>query len=183
MNLNLRKSVLLVGALASLGLSYTTEALATSPNFAVNSVQQSKKVTGNVSDAEGPIIGASVVEKGNPSNGAVTDLDGNFTLNVKPGATIVVTYIGYQKQEIAVGNQSSLKITMKTDDKTLDEVVVVGYGVQKKKLVTGSTIEVRALKKVPVFGKTNKKAASYCTSEQFSDGQILNLFCLTQWLR
>ena len=143
MNLNLRKSVLLVGALASLGLSYTTEALATSPNFAVNSVQQSKKVTGNVSDAEGPIIGASVVEKGNPNNGAVTDLDGNFTLNVKPGATIVVTYIGYQKQEVAVGNQSSFKITMKTDDKTLEEVVVVGYGVQKKKLVTGSTIEVK----------------------------------------
>ena len=91
MNLNLRKSVLLVGALASLGLSYTTEALATSPNFAVNSVQQSKKVTGNVSDAEGPIIGASVVEKGNAGNGTVTDLDGNFSLNVKPGATIVIT--------------------------------------------------------------------------------------------
>lgn len=143
MNLNLRKSVLLVGALASLGLSYTTEALATSPNFAVNSVQQSKKVTGNVSDAEGPIIGASVVEKGNAGNGTVTDLDGNFSLNVKPGSTIVITYIGYQKQEITVGNQSSLKITMKTDDKTLDEVVVVGYGVQKKKLVTGATIEVK----------------------------------------
>ena len=143
MNLNLRKSVLLVGALASLGLSYTTEALATSPNFAVNSVQQSKKVTGNVSDAEGPIIGASVVEKGNPSNGAVTDLDGNFSLNVKPGATIVITYIGYQKQEIVVGNQSNFNVTMKTDDKTLEEVVVVGYGVQKKKLVTGSTIEVK----------------------------------------
>ncbi len=143
MNLNLRKSVLLVGALASLGLSYTTEALATSPNQAVNAVQQAKKVTGNVSDAEGPIIGASVVEKGNAGNGTVTDLDGNFSLNVKPGATIVITYIGYQKQEIAVGNQSSFKITMKTDDKTLDEVVVVGYGVQKKKLVTGSTIEVK----------------------------------------
>ena len=143
MNLNLRKSVLLVGALASLGLSYTTEALATSPNFAVNSVQQSKKVTGNVSDAEGPIIGASVVEKGNAGNGTVTDLDGNFALNVKPGATIVITYIGYQKQEIVVGNQSNLNVTMKTDDKTLEEVVVVGYGVQKKKLVTGSTIEVK----------------------------------------
>ena len=143
MNLNLRKSVLLVGALASLGLSYTTEALATSPNFAVNSVQQSKKVTGNVSDAEGPIIGASVVEKGNAGNGTVTDLDGNFSLNVKPGATIVITYIGYQKQEIVVGNQSSFNVTMKTDDKTLEEVVVVGYGVQKKKLVTGSTIEVK----------------------------------------
>lgn len=135
--------MLLVGALASLGLSYTTEALATPPYQTVDAVQQAKKVTGNVSDAEGPIIGASVVEKGNPGNGTVTDLDGNFTLNVKPGSTIVITYIGYQKQEIAVGNQSSLKITMKTDDKTLDEVVVVGYGVQKKKLVTGSTIEVK----------------------------------------
>ena len=143
MNLNLRKSVLLVGALASLGLSYTTEALATSPNFAVNSVQQSKKVTGNVSDAEGPIIGASVVEKGNAGNGTVTDLDGNFVLNVKPGATIFITYIGYQKQEIVVGNQSNFNVTMKIDDKTLEEVVVVGYGVQKKKLVTGSTIEVK----------------------------------------
>ncbi|MFR2975769.1 MAG: SusC/RagA family TonB-linked outer membrane protein [Segatella copri] len=143
MNLNLKKSMLLVGALASLGLSYTTEAWAASPSQSVNAVQQAKKVTGNVSDAEGPIIGASVVEKGNPGNGTVTDLDGNFTLNVKPGATIVITYIGYQKQEIAVGNQSNISVTMKTDDKTLDEVVVVGYGVQKKKLVTGSTIEVK----------------------------------------
>ena len=135
--------MLLVGALASLGLSYTTEAWAASPSQSVNAVQQAKKVTGNVSDAEGPIIGASVVEKGNPGNGTVTDLDGNFTLNVKPGSTIVITYIGYQKQEIAVGNQSNISVTMKTDDKTLDEVVVVGYGVQKKKLVTGSTIEVK----------------------------------------
>lgn len=135
--------MLLVGALASLGLSYTTEAWAASPSQSVNAVQQAKKVTGNVSDAEGPIIGASVVEKGNPGNGTVSDLDGNFTLNVKPGATIVITYIGYQKQEIAVGNQSNISVTMKTDDKTLDEVVVVGYGVQKKKLVTGSTIEVK----------------------------------------
>ena len=75
--------MLLVGALASLGLSYTTEAWAASPSQSVNAVQQAKKVTGNVSDAEGPIIGASVVEKGNPGNGTVTDLDGNFTLNVK----------------------------------------------------------------------------------------------------
>jgi len=143
MNLNLKKSMLLVGALATLGLSYTTEAYATHPNQTVNSVQQAKKVTGNVSDAEGPVIGASVVEKGNPSNGTVTDLDGNFVLNVKPGSTIVITYIGYQKQEIAVGNQSKLNVTMKTDDKTLDEVVVVGYGVQKKKLVTGATVQVK----------------------------------------
>ncbi len=135
--------MLLVGALASLGLGYTTEAYAASPNQMANSVQQTKKVTGNVTDAEGPVVGASVVEKGNPSNGAVTDLDGNFTLNVKPGATIVVTYIGYKTQEIVVGNQSNINVTMQNDDKTLDEVVVVGYGVQKKKLVTGATVEIK----------------------------------------
>ncbi len=135
--------MLLMGTCAALGMGYSTQAFATSPSQAVNAVQQSKKVTGNVIDSEGPVIGASVVEKGNPSNGTVTDLDGNFTLNVKPGATIVVTYIGYKTQEIAVGNQSNFNITLATDDKTLDEVVVVGYGVQKKKLVTGSTIEVK----------------------------------------
>lgn len=64
-------------------------------------------------------------------------------MNVKPGSTIVITYIGYQKQEIAVGNQSNISVTMKTDDKSLDEVVVVGYGVQKKKLVTGATVQVK----------------------------------------
>ncbi len=135
--------MLLMGTCAALGMGYSTQAFATSPSQAVNAVQQSKKVTGNVVDSEGPVIGASVVEKGNPSNGAVTDLDGNFTLNVKPGATIVVTYIGYKTQEIAVGNQSNFNITLATDDKTLEEVVVVGYGVQKKKLVTGATVQVK----------------------------------------
>jgi len=135
--------MLFCGALVALGMSYSTQALATPPYQTVDAVQQAKKVSGNVSDAEGPIIGASVVEKGNPSNGTVTDLDGNFVLNVKPGSTIVITYIGYKKEEIAVGNQSNIKVTMKTDDKSLDEVVVVGYGVQKKKLVTGATIEVK----------------------------------------
>ena len=143
MNQNFRKTMLLMGACATLGLSYSTNVLATPPYQTVNSVQQAKKVSGNVTDAEGPVIGASVVEKGNPSNGAVTDLDGNFTLNVKPGATIVVTYIGYKTQEIAVGNQSNINIKLATDDKTLDEVVVVGYGVQKKKLVTGATVQVK----------------------------------------
>ncbi len=143
MNQNFRRTMLLMGTCAALGMGYSTQAFATSPSQAVNAVQQSKKVTGNVVDSEGPVIGASVVEKGNPSNGAVTDLDGNFTLNVKPGATIVVTYIGYKTQEIAVGNQSNFNITLATDDKTLEEVVVVGYGVQKKKLVTGATVQVK----------------------------------------
>lgn len=94
-------------------------------------------------DADGPIIGASIVEKGNPKNGAVTDLDGNFSLNVRPGATLVVSYIGYKTQEVTVGNQPDIAITLKNDEKTLEDVVVVGYGVQKKKLVTGATVEVK----------------------------------------
>lgn len=97
---------------------------------------------GSVQDAMGPVIGASVVEKGT-KNATVTDLDGNFSINVKPGATLVISYLGYKTQEIAVGNQSTLSVTMAEEDNSLDEVVVVGYGVQKKKLVTGATVQVK----------------------------------------
>ena len=82
------------------------------------------------------------MEKGT-TNGTVTDFDGNFTLNVNPGATIVLSYIGYETQEIKVGNQSNFNITLNEDDAVLEEVVVVGYGVQKKKLVTGATVQVK----------------------------------------
>ena len=105
-------------------------------------VQQSKTVTGTVSDAGGPVIGATIMEKGT-SNGTVTDLDGNFSLNVQPGATIVISYIGYKTQEVVVGNQSNFTIDLTEDADVLEEVVVVGYGVQKKKLVTGATVQVK----------------------------------------
>lgn len=82
------------------------------------------------------------MEKGT-TNGAITDLDGAFTLNIKPGASITITYIGYLSQTINTNNQSNFKITLKEDTETLDEVVVVGYGVQKKKLVTGATVQVK----------------------------------------
>lgn len=76
------------------------------------------KVTGVVNDAYGPVIGASVVEKGNPSNGVITDLDGNFELNVTPGATIVVSYVGYESQDILVKEQkrflSASKLAIKS---------------------------------------------------------------------
>ena len=109
----------------------------------VQAVQQStKKVTGTVSDAQGPVIGASVVEKGT-SNGVVTDFDGNFTLNVQPGATLVISYIGYTTQEISIGNQTNFSITLEEDNASLDEVVVIGYGTMKKKLVTGATVQVK----------------------------------------
>lgn len=121
---------------------YSPRLMAASPEQAIEAVQQTKKVTGRVVDSQGPIIGASVVEKGT-TNGTVTDLDGNYTLNVKPGATLVVSYLGYKSQEIKVGNQEKVFVTMEYSSENLNEVVVVGYGVQKKKLITGSTVEVK----------------------------------------
>ena len=108
--------------------------------------QQSNKVTGKVSDATGPIIGASVVEKGT-ANGTITDLDGNFSLNVKAGATLVVSYVGYKSEEVKAG-RGPLNITLKEDAKALDEVVVVGYGNQRKVSVVGaqSTMDVKDIK-------------------------------------
>ena len=140
MNRNFGKTALLMGAMTLLGLGYSSNANAAD---AVQEVQQAtKKITGTVVDAMGPVIGASVMEKGT-SNGTITDLDGNFTLNVKPGATIVVSFIGFETQQIAVGNRDNFQITLKDDNAVLEEVVVVGYGVQKKKLVTGATVQVK----------------------------------------
>lgn len=108
----------------------------------VAAVAQTTTIRGTVEDSVGPVIGASVIEQGT-SNGAITDLDGNFTLNVKSGASIEVSSIGYKTQVIAVGNQTSFKIVLEEDTELLEEVVVVGYGTQKKKLVTGSTVQVK----------------------------------------
>ena len=141
MNRNFRKTALMMSALAMLGIGYSSNAYAAG---APQEVQQAtKKITGTVVDSQGPVIGASVVEKGKSGNGVITDFDGNFTLTVSPGATIVISYIGYETQEVKVGNQSNLNITLKEDNAQLDEVVVVGYGVQKKKLVTGATVQVK----------------------------------------
>ena len=142
MNQRIRKTALLMSALALMGLCYSPNA-----NAAVNAtdgVQQStKKVTGTVSDAQGPVIGATVMEKGNTSNGVITDIDGNYSINVKPGATLVISYVGYITQEIAVGSQSVINVTIEEDSESLEEVVVVGYGTMKKKLVTGATVQVK----------------------------------------
>ena len=140
MSQKIRKTALLMGACSLLGM-YSP--LVANAENSVQAVQQStKKITGTVSDSQGPVIGASIVEKGT-TNGTVTDLDGNFTLNVKPGATLVISYIGYTTQEIATGSQSSFNVTLQEDNTALEEVVVVGYGVQKKKLLTGATVQVK----------------------------------------
>ena len=105
----------------------------------VMAVQQGKKVTGVVVDGAGePVIGANVVVKGT-TNGTITDFDGNYTIEGVPAdGILVISYIGYLSQEIPVGNQSMIKVTLKEDTQTLDEVVVVGYGTMKKSDVTGS---------------------------------------------
>ena len=130
-----------MSAMAMLSLGYSSNAYAAGSPQEVQ--QATKKITGTVVDASGPIIGASVVEKGKTGNGVITDFDGNFTLNVTPGATIVISYVGYETQEIKVGNQDNFQITLKEDNAQLDEVVVVGYGTMKKKLVTGATVQVK----------------------------------------
>ena len=105
--------------------------------------QQSKKITGTVVDATGmPVIGANVMVKGT-TNGTITDMDGKFSLEVEDGAVLQVSYIGFANQEIKVGNQTSLSIAMKEDAEALDELVVVGYGVQKKANLTGSVSTVK----------------------------------------
>ena len=100
-------------------------------------------ISGTVVDDQGEaVIGASVVEKGNPQNGTITDFDGKFTIKVNQGATIVVSYIGYVTQEVRATN--NMRVVMKEDAQTLQDVVVIGYGVQKKSVVTASIAKVSA---------------------------------------
>ena len=119
----------------------------------VMAVQQGKKVTGVVVDGTGePVIGANVVVKGT-TNGTITDFDGNYTIEgVSANDVLVVSYIGYLSQEIPVGSQSAINVTLKEDTQTLDEVVVVGYGVSRKKDLTGavSVLKIDDLKDTPV---------------------------------
>lgn len=123
------------GALPTLAANETLS----NPN--VENVQQNEvTVKGVVKDANGEaIIGASVIEKGNAKNGTVTDLDGNYTLKVKRGATLTISYIGYISQETKGGN-----IILEEDLKSLNEVVVIGYGTQKKADVTSAVVSVKA---------------------------------------
>ena len=99
-------------------------------------------IKGTVIDENGePVIGATVAEKSNPKNATITDFDGNFTVNVNAGKIIQITYIGYETQEAAAKNGMTIKL--RPDNKVLDEVVVVGYGVQKKSSVTGAISQVK----------------------------------------
>ena len=104
----------------------------------LNAQSSTINVKGVVNDAMGPVIGASVVEKGNATNGTITDIDGNFSLKVPSDATLTISFIGYKTVELPVAGKTSFTVTLKEDSEMLDEVVVVGFGTQKKVNLTGS---------------------------------------------
>ena len=107
-------------------------------------VQQNRKmVTGTVTDSYGPVIGASVIVKGT-TNGVITDMDGNFKLEVPVGATIVISYVGYNDKEIKYNGESTLKIELNENVQELQEVQVIAYGATKKVTVTGAMSSITA---------------------------------------
>ena len=136
MSFKAKKTALFVG-LCFLGMITAQQASAATESVA--SVQQTKQATGQVSDSQGPLIGATVMEKGT-NNGTVTDFDGNFSLNVKPGATLVISYVGYVSQEIKAGD--NVRVNLKEDGHVVNEVVVIGYGTQRREAVTGSVANI-----------------------------------------
>ena len=142
MNKNVKRCALVAGAfaMASMGNVYQVQA---SELHASEVLQQAKRqIKGKVVDAAGEtVIGANVLEKGT-TNGVITDIDGNFVLNVSSGATLEISYIGYVTQTIKITNQTSLHIVLKEDSETLDEVVVVGYGTMKKSDLSGASVSV-----------------------------------------
>lgn len=120
----------------------STQTYATESIGEMSISQQTKKVSGTVVDEAGmPIIGANVSQKGT-TNGIITDLDGKFSLNVPEGAVIEISYIGYLTQTIQVKGKTVFQVTMKEDAQNLDEVVVVGYGTQKKIDLTGAITQI-----------------------------------------
>ena len=144
MHVNFGKSVFAVG-LSLIGLMGAPQVAAAADIQSTDAVQQSKKVSGRVSDSEGALIGATVMEKGT-SNGVVTDIDGNFNINVQSGATLVISYVGYVTQEVRVGNQSTLNVLLEAEGGNLNEVVVIGYGTQRREAVTGSVANINGEK-------------------------------------
>lgn len=146
-----KKTTIIMGVCSFLSGTYTPLSAKVENSVAfVKVVQQSNKVTGNISDKSGPMIGATVMEKGT-RNGCVTDIDGNFSLNVKPGATLIISYLGYQTKNVVVGNQNNIKIILEEKGHSLNDVIVIGYGTQRKEAVTGSVANIKGdiIREVP----------------------------------
>lgn len=139
------KRLCLGACISLLGMFVALPLVASEASLNADVAQQAtKKVTGKVVDATGlSVIGANVYEKGT-TNGAITDIDGNFSLNVPKGASIVISCIGYNTQEIVVTSNSHYEVVLTEDTRGLEEIVVVGYGTQKKVNLTGSVAVVKS---------------------------------------
>lgn len=119
-------------------------------------VSQKRLVTGVVLDSQGePVVGANVFEKGEKTNGTITDIDGKFSLNVSDNATLVISFVGFKNQEIAVKGRDKIDIRLADDSELLDEVVVVGYMTQKKGLVTGAVSSMKIDEKLNTLPTTS----------------------------
>ena len=142
MDKHVRKCVLIAGAFATMSLGNVHQMQASVINVPEVAQQAKKQIKGKVVDASGEtVIGANVLEKGT-TNGVITDIDGNFIINVASGATLEISYIGYVTQTVKITNQTSLDIVLKEDSETLEEVVVVGYGTMKKSDLSGASVSV-----------------------------------------
>jgi TonB-linked SusC/RagA family outer membrane protein len=151
LKVNLQKAFLLFCFVALCGLLPAQNA-----NKASSKVAVAKKITGVITDNNGEsIIGASVIVKG-VNSGTITDMNGKFSLTIPEKATLIISYIGYTSKTISVGPETNLKISLSEDTKNLEEVVVVGYGQQKKITVTGAVSQVKGseLMKSPVANLT-----------------------------
>ena len=142
MNLFQSQKAWMMGLAITAGCGIPVQTMAADSTHEVAEVQQSKVVKGHVVDSEGPLIGATVLVKGT-KNSAVTDTNGNFTVTAKPGATIIISYVGYNTLEVSADANLS-RLVMVEDTNTMDEVVVIGYGVQKKSDLTGAVASVKA---------------------------------------
>ena len=136
MSFKAKKTALYIG-LCFLGVISAQQVSAATESVA--SVQQTQQATGHVEDSQGPLIGATVMEKGT-NNGTVTDFEGNFSLSVKPGATLVISYVGYESVEVKAG--TNVHVNLKEDGHVVNEVVVIGYGTQRREAVTGSVANI-----------------------------------------
>ena len=171
------KFILLISSLTIIPIEgYTINTVDDINVQATENQQQLVSIQGTVVDSEGiPLIGVNIVEVGNDTNGTITDIDGNFVLEINPGASIRLSYIGYMSQTVKITKTKDINITLREDTETLDEVIVVGYGSQKKVSVTGaiSAVTTNDLKKTSTTRLDNALAGRITglSSTQAGGGQ------------
>ena len=155
MKVNKLKSVLFCGTMF-LTLLGSPQQLSASLNEDLLLQQESKKVTGTVGDAQGPIPGITLVEKEKPSNGTITDMNGRFSLDIPVGSTLIIRAIGYKNQEIVISDtQVALNIVLEEDNMVLEDVVITALGIKRERKALGYGLEEVAGEALTKAGESN----------------------------